>query len=60
MKKETYYRVKDGCECPVVFETLEEAIEYLKDCLYGINNESPVSIEKVEMTRHHFNQLTEM
>lgn len=58
--KNIYYRVKDNCESPVVFETLEEAIEYLKNCLDGINNECPVSIEKVEMTSDAYNQLVEM
>ena len=57
--KHTYYRVSDGCEQPMIFETIEEALEYLKDCLDGINNGSPVSIEKVEMTRNQFNQLPE-
>ena len=58
--KSIFYRVKDGVESPMVFETLEEALEYLKDCLYGINNEMPISIEKTEMTGDQFNQLVEM
>lgn len=58
--KNTYYRVKDGVESPMLFETLEQAIEYLKDCLYGIDIDSPVSIEKTEMTADQFNQLPEL
>lgn len=55
----TYYRVDDHCEQPMIFETVEEAIEYLTACLEGINYECGISIEKVQMTRNQFNQLPE-
>ena len=58
-KKKTFYRVNDNCESPVIHETLEEAIQYLKDCLEGIDNGCPVSIEKVQMTQNQFNSLPE-
>lgn len=60
MKKNIYYRVNDDCEGPVVYETLDEALEYLKDCLEGIDFEFPVKIEKVQMTKDKFNELPEM
>lgn len=58
--KDTYYRVNDNCEQPMIFESLDEALEYLKACLDGINNDSPISIEKTLMSREKFNQLEEL
>ena len=58
-KLDTYYRVSDGCESPLIFETIEEALEYFKDCLDGIDYGFPVSIEKVKMTANQFNSLPE-
>jgi hypothetical protein len=58
--KQTYFRVNDNCETPMVFETFDEALDYLKDCIEGIDFECPVSIEKIEMTSDQFNQLGEL
>ena len=59
-EKNTYYRVKDDCKSPMVFEDLDGALEYLKSCLEGIDDEFPVSIEKIQMTANQFNELPEL
>lgn len=58
--KKIYYKVNDNCEYPMICETLEGALDYLKDCLDGIGNKCPISIEKIEMTSDDYKQLPEL
>lgn len=59
-KKITVYVVNDDCYESIIYDDLESATEYLKECLDGIDFNYEVGITKKQMTRKEFNNLPEM
>lgn len=55
--KKTFYRVNDYCESPQIYETLESALEQVKELLNGIDIDYPIEITKIKMTQDEYNQL---
>lgn len=54
------YKVEDGCEGPVIFDDIDQAIEYLRDCLEGIDFYFPIQITMIKKTQEDFNKLPEL
>ncbi len=54
-----FYRVVDDTVSNIVFETKEEALEYVGDCLDGRTPYMPIKVMVINMTKDEFNQLKE-